>query len=486
MRCPHCAQDHPDNCKFCPITGKEIIADSVAVPAQPIRGLCPFCQRPIVPGQLFCPSCGKSLEAQDTERADNMPDGVAPSLLSEACPNCGKTLPRAGILFCPSCGFKLQEARLPEERTTDQQQSLQPISGDRTPKSNLLKIHPFRRIWPYFIGGIVVIAGVVIFILARSNAVSPLSMIPIPTASDTVLADTATPTGVELAALPSDTPVPSSTLQPPPSVTHTATRTVTSTPNPSPTITDTALPTWVNPYDNAPLVYVPAGTFLMGSDSASDPYFWGAEAPAHQVFVTESYIYRLEVTNAQYAQCVLEHQCPLPEQSYSHTRREYYDNPRFDDYPVIYVTYSMATSYCVWAGGRLPSEAEWEKAARGTDGRLFPWGSTLPNANLANYLGSGIGDSVAIGSYPQGASAYGALDMGGNVLEWVYDRFDETYYRFSALDNPFGPATGNRRVIRGGAWASDVDGLRTVARASLPADQSREMVGFRCMVETLP
>jgi formylglycine-generating enzyme required for sulfatase activity len=224
----------------------------------------------------------------------------------------------------------------------------------------------------------------------------------------------------------------------------------------------------------------------MGSDPKSDPNFWGAEAPIHEVFISEYYIYILEVTNAQYAQCVAEQQCPRPEQIYSRTRREYYGNPRFDSYPVVYVTYQMAASYCIWAGGRLPSEAEWEKAARGTDGRLFPWGSELPNADLANYNETGVGDTMPVGSYPNGASAYGILDMGGNVLEWVYDLFDKAYYSYSQLDNPFGPAIGSRRVIRGGAWASGFDGLRTVGRASLHPEQSMENVGFRCVIETLP
>jgi formylglycine-generating enzyme required for sulfatase activity len=134
----------------------------------------------------------------------------------------------------------------------------------------------------------------------------------------------------------------------------------------------------------------------------------------------------------------------------------------------------------------LPSEAEWEKAARGTDGRMYPWEVEEPNPELANYNATGVGDTMPVGSYPSGASPYGVLDMAGNVIEWTYDLFDELYYRYSPLDNPFGPVSGTRHVIRGGSWASGFDGLRTVARASLAGDQSREMLGVRCVLETLP
>jgi formylglycine-generating enzyme required for sulfatase activity len=225
---------------------------------------------------------------------------------------------------------------------------------------------------------------------------------------------------------------------------------------------------------------IPAGEFIMGSDSRTDPYFWGAEEPVHTVYLETFYIHQTEVTNGTYAQCVAEKICPLPKQTRSRTRSAYYGNPVFDDYPVIHVTYGAASSYCRWAGGRLPTEAEWEKAARGVDGRLFPWGDQVPTTEKANYQASRHSDTVAVGSYLEGASPYGVLDMGGNVWEWVFDWFDPVYYRISPVENPQGPLNGERRIMRGGSWYNPIDGIRTVGRASTRPAQGLETLGFRC------
>jgi formylglycine-generating enzyme required for sulfatase activity len=155
-----------------------------------------------------------------------------------------------------------------------------------------------------------------------------------------------------------------------------------------------------------------------------------------------------------------------------------YGNRRFKDFPVVMVSWQSATAYCKWAGANLPSEAQWEKAARGTDGRLFPWGNNPNPDGLANYSSS---SPEAVGSYIAGASPYGAYDMAGNVLEWVKDYFTPLYYEYSPLDNPLGPASGDRRGIRGGSFEqTEVNGLRTVARASLKPGTTKIVVGFRC------
>ena len=249
--------------------------------------------------------------------------------------------------------------------------------------------------------------------------------------------------------------------------------------------------------DDVELIFIPAGEFIMGRDPDPDPdLFWGAEAPAHKVYLDSYYIYRTEVTNAMYQVCVAEGACPKPGAIDSETRENYYDNSEFSNYPVIYVSWVGAVSYCQWANARLPTEAEWEKAARGDDGRYFPWGNTPLNGNLANFcdqncpgrereigLEDGYRDTAPVGSYSAGASPYGVLDMAGNVWEWASDFFDPGYYQSSPSENPLGPGSGSRRVIRGGSWFNPASGIRTVARASQKPDMALDTIGFRCVVD---
>jgi len=200
-----------------------------------------------------------------------------------------------------------------------------------------------------------------------------------------------------------------------------------------------------------------------------------------------------------YRLCVEDGKCSAPRENSSHTHENYFNNPEFDGYPVIRVTFDDARTYCEWAGARLPTEAEWEKAARGEEGFLFPWGNDELQNDLANFCDEGCpGHSVEytevgfndgyrevapVGSYPAGASPFGALDMAGNVLEWVADWYAVDYYSQSPLSNPAGPDNGTKHIIRGGSWWSLRDGLRPAARASKDLDYSSDMVGFRCVVD---
>ncbi len=207
------------------------------------------------------------------------------------------------------------------------------------------------------------------------------------------------------------------------------------------------LPAEITDAKNVSMVLVPAGKFLMGSDEFED-----SEKPSHTVDMPAYYIDKYEATNKFYKDCVDAGWCIPPVKSSSATRPSYFGNPEFSDYPVGYINWNMAKSYCEWRGVRLPTEAEWEKAARGSGGSVYPWGNAL-NCDYANYQGCNK-DTTKMGSYESGKSPYGVYDMAGNVWEWVNDWYDAKYYLTleENIFNPQGPTEGDFRVLHGGAW----------------------------------
>lgn len=257
-----------------------------------------------------------------------------------------------------------------------------------------------------------------------------------------------------------------------PAPTMTATQAPSPTATPAPGIGSTS----TRAADGMQMMYVPQGEFTMGNDAGLAP-----ERPAHPVTLDAFWIDRTEVTNSMYRSCVEAGACKPPLAKSSFHRNTYYGDPQYDAYPVIAVNWDSARTYCEWAGARLPTEAEWEKAARGADARTYPWGETA-GCKLANTNGC-KGDTSAVGSYAEGQSPFGLYDMAGNVLEWTADWFDAAYYASSPSSNPQGPASGQLRVARGGSWYDFAKAATTSIRARVAPGDSLNSVGFRCAMD---
>lgn len=266
----------------------------------------------------------------------------------------------------------------------------------------------------------------------------------------------------------------------------------------------TELPSELTDAFGVPMALIPEGEFTMGenaddvviecekyrSDCLLDSFT--DEEPLHQVFLDTYYIDIYEVTNAAFKACVDAGACTPPQDTSSNDRSIYYGNSQFDDYPVINVDWNQAQTYCEWRGGSLPTEAQWEKAARGMDDRMYPWGDTFDGTKLnfcdKNCSSSGTdsddgyADTSPVGNYPNGISPYGVYDMAGNVWEWVGDWYDSAYYQNSPRSNPVGPSSGEYRLLRGGSWGSEAFGAHVSNRNWASPEIIQNYFGFRCAI----
>jgi len=302
---------------------------------------------------------------------------------------------------------------------------------------------------------------------------SPVSTTPVVTAEASPVVQT---TPIHLA----NTPLPAATTDPGPACTEIG-------------------QTWISAVDGVILVCIPAGEFLMGA-ADNDPQAEANEKPQHRVYLDAFWIDRTEVTNANFAKCMADGACrPKIYDVSAMTYTPYAIHPDYQDFPALLSEADVAAAYCQWAGRRLPTEAEWEKAARGTDVRYYPWGNELDCTKASYYecdntpktddlTGPRCGSSgrcrtTRVDDYLAGASPYGVLNMAGNVWEWVADWYSPEYYANSPTSNPTGPDEGDFKVRRGGGSKSLSQDLRVTSRASgEPQHYFDGQMGFRCTV----
>ena len=226
----------------------------------------------------------------------------------------------------------------------------------------------------------------------------------------------------------------------------------------------------------APMMLVPAGEFVMGAHQEYEMADKD-ERTTHTVYLNAFSIDRYEVTTARYAKFIQETKRPAPKYWSEETLKQH------ERKPVVGVDWNDAAAYCAWVEKRLPTGAEWEKAARGTDLRLYPWGNEEPGRQWANFdhcCDKGYEALTEVGSFEQGKSPYGVYDMAGNVWEWVADRYDEGSYGKSTERNPTGRSTGEKRIVRGGAWDSASTYVRSSYRLRLSPTFRLDNIGFRC------
>ena len=539
MICPHCGTTHPAEAEFCPITGKPLL----------VKNVCKHCGEKLELGAQFCPLCGKEqFKSKQRIKVALYIAGLVVLIIiialfaqliwprlflkknldatSLVLPHLSTPVP-AQIILTSTGGnttslIQLLPSSTPEAVDTPTL-SWQPsiTSSPDTPVSNTLPAEyecPDKNQIKLRIGS----TGMVqkFDVNLRKEPVVPndyyINVV-------TRLSD-----GAKVTVLDGPTCAYDGSwwkvetesndigwvreIQP-----SKGTLIILAEPSPTPNVQGTQLSsrlgvgsTLTRPADNTLMVYVPGGPFTMGNDNG-----YNMEKPTHEVTLDPYWIDKTDVTNAMFQNFVNITQYKsdaeiagttqafnslngkdinsVSRANWLHPHGPTSDLSGLDNHPVVQVSWNDASAYCTWAGARLPTEAEWEKAARGTDGRIYPWGNQVPDGSMANLsdvnLASGISDknindgykfTSPICNYPKGDSPFGACDMAGNVWQWVSDWYEATYYFSSPSTNPFGPNGGTYRVFRGGSWYSVADFLRTTDREGSDPSLAFDFVGFRC------
>lgn len=329
---------------------------------------------------------------------------------------------------------KRKEKELREKQVREAREKEKYVSEKKEEKPAIIKPKAGGQIAYWFVGFIILILGIVFLSSLNSPSSTPQ---PTPENTQTQVSVTS----------------PQNTVEP--SVTTTPKATST----PSVTLTPTPLPNEITDAKGVPMVLIPDGEFTMGDSREG----------VQQIHLDDFYIDKYEVTNIHYAGCVDVGDCIAPKQISSYTRSNYYGNSEFENYPVVNIDWNQAKIYCEWRGGNLPTEAQWEKSARGIDERRYPWGDEISCAK-ANYSNC-IVDTVAVGSYESGKSPYGVYDLAGNVWEWVDGWYND--------DDTIG-------VLRGGTWSSVANYVRTSMRYPGYHNTFDYRVGFRCAMDAIP
>jgi len=244
------------------------------------------------------------------------------------------------------------------------------------------------------------------------------------------------------------------------------------TPKPGPGPGETRL----SPVDGMIMVYVPGDRPPV--EVESDQNLTPSGRKSFKIYLDSFWISQTQITNAMYARCVAGRACPPALRKA--TNPHYYD-PKYANHPTVYVTWYYAMDYCKWVGGRLPTEAEWERAARDSTTRIYPWGNKGPGSKRAN-VNNLNNTTVAVGSYPAGASYYGVLDMSSNVREWVYNWYSANKYADFTPNNYKGPKNGTERVLKGASWHDTGQTIYVSNRFSHDPGSAGDNRGFRCMV----